>query len=212
VDHEFLRQLAAVAGGKSIQLVKHYHNHLRHAHADILTELDGAFLGIEDNILLGQDVQQGERAAITRAGNVATRQWRDGNLQDIGFVPRRASLGMEFGEPRPDSIPIVLRYGAAPGLQEVAFTVPLPRSSASSVRAAALRQVQGQELLGSGGISSTVQQRLAALRTATPGSIAFTSELSPNEAALVCRNGYRLLGMSRRVPCTMSAPHSSRRI
>jgi hypothetical protein len=111
-------------------MVKHHHHiHQRRRDADILAELDGAFLGIDSNVLLGQDIQQGERAAITRVGNVATQCWRDGNLQDIGFVPRRASLGLEFAEPHPASIPIVLRYGADPGLQELAFTVPLPRAS-----------------------------------------------------------------------------------
>jgi uncharacterized protein YbjQ (UPF0145 family) len=59
----------------------------------------------------------------------------------------------------------------------------------------ALRQAQDQRLLGGGGIPTRARQRLTALRAAAPGSIPFTSDLSPVEAALVRRTGYRPLGL-----------------
>jgi len=101
VDREFLRQLEADAIGQGIQLVKHHHHaHLRHSHTDILSELDGAYLGISEQLTLGQIVGPGEVPAVTRVGDLATKRWHDGHLADIGFVPRRARL-----PPSPDRRP-----------------------------------------------------------------------------------------------------------
>ncbi|HWE61857.1 MAG TPA: heavy metal-binding domain-containing protein, partial [Chloroflexota bacterium] len=241
VDHEFLQQLETAASGQGIQLVKHHHHvHLRHSHTDILDELDGAFLGIDSHAVLGQDAQPDERVAVTRVGNVATQHWREGNLQDIGFVPRRALLGLEFAEPHPQSLPVVLRYHSDGGSsQQATFTLPLPRSALSgdapaipttrprfhlpwrhaspeedAARAAAVqaradlvqrtaevrqaeasRQAQDMQLLGSGALPSMAQQRLAELRGADPEHATFTSDLSPDEAALLRRNGFRPIGL-----------------
>ena len=240
VDHEFLQQLELAAGGQGIQLVKHHHHaHLRHSHTDIQQELEGAYIGIAESVVLGQRADGGP-VAVSRVGNVAARVWRDGNLQDIGFVPRRALLGLEYAEPYPPALDVVLRYSSGlQGTREIDLKVPMPRATASSAapppiaatrprfqlpwrhrspeeeaarqaaaeQQAALaqriqedraaeqqRQTTDLQILGRGGIPSMAQQRLKELREATMET-SFTSDLSPDEAALLRRNGYRPVGL-----------------
>ena len=253
VDREFLRQLEADAIGQGIQLVKHHHHaHLRHSHTDILSELDGAYLGISEQVTLGQVVGPGEAPAVTRVGDLATQRWHDGHLADIGFVPRRARLGLEFGEAHPKQLAVTLGFRTAGGADGLSVQVPLPASTvqaptvprsrppdatpsatppevpapkhrfhlpwhheapeedaakevaarereALAARIAQVRQeAQSRQtadlgLLGRGGIPTMAGQRLANLRRAGPDGATFTSDLSPDEAALLRRNGYRPL-------------------
>lgn len=241
VDHGFLKDLEAAASGQGIQLVKHHHHvHLRHTHADILDELDGAFIGLGTHVVLGQ--REGtEPIAVTRVGNVGTLHWRDGNLQDIGFVPRRVTLGIEYTDPHPQSLEVAIRYSDRQGSpQEIMLPVPLPRATMPGVAAPAVpetrrrfhlpwrhdspeedaakqaaaleraalaqriaenrqaeqqRQIADLQLLGHGGIPTMAQQRLAELRGADPAHATFTGDLSPDEAALLRRNGYRPIGL-----------------
>jgi uncharacterized protein YbjQ (UPF0145 family) len=57
------------------------------------------------------------------------------------------------------------------------------------------RQASDVELLRSGGIPSMARQRLAEIHDADPATAVFSSDLSPDEAALLRRNGYRPLGL-----------------
>ena len=141
VDREFLRQLEADAIGQGIQLVKHHHHaHLRHSHTDILSELDGAYLGISEQATLGQEVGPGEAPAVTRVGDLATQRWRDGHLAEIGFVPRRARLGLEFGNPHPKQLAVTLGFRTRGGADGLSVQVPLP---ASTVQAPTVPRIAG---------------------------------------------------------------------
>jgi uncharacterized protein YbjQ (UPF0145 family) len=57
------------------------------------------------------------------------------------------------------------------------------------------RQNRDLQLLGQGRIPTMAHQRLSELRGADPEHSAFTSDLSPDEAALLRRNGHRPLGL-----------------
>jgi uncharacterized protein YbjQ (UPF0145 family) len=59
----------------------------------------------------------------------------------------------------------------------------------------AWRQREDQARLSQGGIPVEAEQRLRGLAQARPGSLAFTSDLSPDEAGLLRRRGYRVLGL-----------------
>ncbi len=57
------------------------------------------------------------------------------------------------------------------------------------------RQQDDLERLRRGGIPTEAEHRLRELSGARPGDLAFTSDLSPDEAALLRRRGYRVLGL-----------------
>jgi uncharacterized protein YbjQ (UPF0145 family) len=57
------------------------------------------------------------------------------------------------------------------------------------------RQAADLQALAGGGIPTMAQQRLAEIRNADPEHRVFSSDLSPDEAALLRRNGYRPLGL-----------------
>src|SRR5690349_13290915 len=59
---------------------------------------------------------------------------------------------------------------------------------------AARRSAQDLDLLSRGGLPSMATQRLTELRQGAEGGT-FTSDLSPDEAALLRRNGYKVLGL-----------------
>jgi uncharacterized protein YbjQ (UPF0145 family) len=66
---------------------------------------------------------------------------------------------------------------------------------AEARRAAAERQATDLEALGRGGIPVMAAQRLHELRGADPAHTTFSSDLSPDEAALLRRAGHRPLGL-----------------
>lgn len=71
----------------------------------------------------------------------------------------------------------------------------LQRQIAEVRQAGALRQAADLQALGRGDIPTMAAQRLRELRTADPERTVFSSDLSPAEAALLRRNGYRALGL-----------------
>ena len=62
-------------------------------------------------------------------------------------------------------------------------------------RAEALRREADLQSLAQGGIPTMAAQRLSEIRGADPEQSTFSSDLSPDEAALLRRNGYRPLGL-----------------
>jgi uncharacterized protein YbjQ (UPF0145 family) len=66
---------------------------------------------------------------------------------------------------------------------------------AEARQAEALRQAADLQALGRGGIPTMAAQRLGELRAADPERAIFTSDLSPDEAALLRRAGVRALGL-----------------
>jgi uncharacterized protein YbjQ (UPF0145 family) len=62
-------------------------------------------------------------------------------------------------------------------------------------QAAAARQAADLQALAAGGIPTTAATRLSEIRDADPEHSVFSSNLSPDEAALLRRNGYRPLGL-----------------
>src|SRR6185312_9024471 len=62
-------------------------------------------------------------------------------------------------------------------------------------QAAATRQAADLQALAAGGIPATAATRLNEIRGADPEHSVFSSNLSPDEAALLRRNGYRPLGL-----------------
>ncbi len=62
-------------------------------------------------------------------------------------------------------------------------------------RAEADRQAKDHWLLGGGGIPTMATERLSKARGTDPEKSVFSSDLSPDEAALLRRNGYRALGL-----------------
>ncbi|MGH2344260.1 MAG: heavy metal-binding domain-containing protein [Chloroflexota bacterium] len=243
VDKEFLEQLEQAATGQGVQLVKaHHHAHLRHSHDSMLDELDGAFLGYGTEVFLGErSPDQATPAVVSRVGNLDTNQWVEGRFCNLGFVPRRARLGIEFGAEHPVELDAALRIGGTPGGLEIPLRIPLPRVTAAAPMGAAaapiqahrfhlpwrhttpeeeaardaaeqeraalqvrIEQVRREEVqrqtedlrsLGRGGIPSTAKKRLTELRQADPEQATFTSDLAPDELALLRRGGFRPLGL-----------------
>ena len=62
-------------------------------------------------------------------------------------------------------------------------------------RVAAVRRDADLQALAAGGIPATAATRLSGIRAADPERSVFSSNLSPDEAALLRRNGYRPLGL-----------------
>src|SRR6185312_16924132 len=62
-------------------------------------------------------------------------------------------------------------------------------------QAAATRQAADLQALAAGGIPATAATRLNEIRGADPEHSVFSNNLSPDEAALLRRNGYRPLGL-----------------
>src|SRR5579862_6768150 len=62
-------------------------------------------------------------------------------------------------------------------------------------QAEAQRQAADLQALDRGGIPTMAVERLRQLREAGPDHLAFSSDLSPDEAALLRRHGYRPLGL-----------------
>ncbi len=242
VDKEFLEGLEQAATGQGVQLVKaHHHAHLRHSHDSMLDELDGAYIGYGADVFLGERPgNESAPAVVTRVGNVATNQWVEGRFCNIGFVPRRAQLGIEFGAAHPADLDALLRIGGASGGTDIPLRIPLPRVTAAvpvnaaapvkaprfhlpwhhatpeeeAARAAAAqqradmqarieqvrqdeaqRQMEDLQSLGRGGIPSTARKRLAEFRDADPATAMFTSDLAPDELALLRRAGFRPVGL-----------------
>ena len=242
VDREFLEQLERAASGQGIQLVKqHHHAHLRHSHDSMLDELDGAFIGYANDATLGErNPDQSQPAIVTRVGNLATGQWVEGRIGTLGFVPKRAQLGIEVNPEHPPLLDAVLRFSDRSGSTEIPLHIPLPRTTATAAppapapakgsgfhlpwrraapeeaatkeaaaqeRAALAQRIQAVhqaelqrqqtdlQLLGRGGIPTMAHQRLTELLGADPEHATFTSDLSPDEAALLRRNGYRAIGL-----------------
>ncbi|HEY8287131.1 MAG TPA: VWA domain-containing protein, partial [Chloroflexota bacterium] len=122
VDREFLEQLEQAASGQGIQLVKaHHHAHLRHSHDSMLDELDGAFIGYGTEAFLGERTpDESAPAVVTRVGNLDTNHWVEGRYANIGFVPKRAQLGIEFSPEHPPDLDAMLRFrGSSGGDEEV---------------------------------------------------------------------------------------------
>ncbi len=71
----------------------------------------------------------------------------------------------------------------------------LKEETAEARRVAAARQVADLQSLAAGGIPATAATRLSEIRDADPEHSVFSSNLSPDEAALLRRNGYRPLGL-----------------
>jgi uncharacterized protein YbjQ (UPF0145 family) len=71
----------------------------------------------------------------------------------------------------------------------------LQRLSSDRLAAERSRQEQDAGRLQQGGIPIGAEQRLRELAEAKPGDLAFTSDLSPDEAALLRRRGYQPLGL-----------------
>jgi len=242
VDREFLEQLEQAASGQGIQLVKaHHHAHLRHSHDSMLDELDGAFLGYGPATSLGERLpDQSTAAVVTRVGNLDTNQWVEGRYADIGFVPRRVQLGIEFSPEHPADLDARLSFHGVRGTEEIPLRIPLPRVTATAAthtpappkpprfhlpwhhatpedtaaRAAAdqergallarveqvrqdeaRRQTEDARVLGQGGIPTMARQRLTESRQVDPEHASFTSDLAPDELALLRRNGFRPLGL-----------------
>ncbi|HVA88668.1 MAG TPA: heavy metal-binding domain-containing protein [Chloroflexota bacterium] len=61
--------------------------------------------------------------------------------------------------------------------------------------AEARRQTEDARVLSQGGIPTMARERLAELRQADPAHAAFTSDLAPDELALLRRNGFRPLAL-----------------
>lgn len=237
VDHEFLKKMEDLATGQGVPLVTaHHHAHLGHSHDDVLDELEGAFLGIGTEAFLGtrDHVEHGETAhghTIMHVGDVNTRRWLEGESAQLGFIPKRASLGLEFGPHHPRHIDLGLRYKGHDGKTHLlTYNVPLPQQvitpgsfrpgswitslleqetpeqraerealeqRAQEVHEAELkRQAIDLKALGQGGIPMEAQLRLRELgQQADDPNAIFTSNLSPDEMALLRRNGYRARGM-----------------
>ena len=240
VDKEFLQQLEALAIGQGVPLVtQQHHAHLRHSHDSILDEMDRAFTGIAGDAVVGQAA--GMPPCITWVGDVTARRWHDGSTAPLGFIPRRALLGLEYAAPHPDKLDVSISFGAARNNpQEILLQVPLPhevaqqsgapapppqhhfhlpwqhrspedeaareeatrrheelvRQSEQVRQAEIARQAADMQALGRGGIPTGAQQRLRELGTrADDAATFFTSNLDPDETALLRRHGYRMRGI-----------------
>lgn len=238
VDHAFLTKMENLATGQGVPLVTaHHHAHLSHAHEDVLDELEGAFMGIGTDAMLGAagarpGGEHHEHAVVTRVGDLVTRVWHPGEAAKLGFLPKRSSLGLEYALHHPSHMPIELTYRRADAsLAKHAFKVPLPRQLfapgslrpgggwlarlvgteseeqreareeleaqiEANAKAEAVRQTKDLQELGKGGIPVQARERLKEFgKTGDEEGAIFTSNLSPDEMALLRRNGYRARGL-----------------
>ena len=247
VDHAFLRQIESAAAGQGVPLVtQHHHAHLRHSHADILDELDRAFLGVgtearfgSQALLAGPSEPGAADPVILHTAETVTRRSWEGGVGTPGFLPRRVLLGCEYAPVHPESLPIAVQFQAPDHRRhQIIVPVPLPRQAsapptlppsrkpgfhlpwlhrspeeeaaraeADKQRAAQAQQVleihqaetqrqhRDLQLLGQGGIPTQATDRLKEIGSGNGEGLLFTSDLSPDEAALLRREGYNVRGL-----------------
>ena len=96
VDHAFLRQIEDAATGQGAKLVTaHHHPHLSHSHADILEELDKAYMGVGLSATVGEidvDRADSDERVISAVMDVPTKRVWTSGVAPIGFLPVRPSL------------------------------------------------------------------------------------------------------------------------
>jgi uncharacterized protein YbjQ (UPF0145 family) len=248
VDHAFLQQIEAAATGQGVSLVsQHHHAHLSHSHASIFDEIDKAFLGVGTGTRFGEQAWvsspqvSAEGTTITHTTDVPSRRTWDGPVGDLGFLPRRALLGCEYGATHPGTLTIAVQYNSPDGHRhDLLVPVPLPNTAAPApgvpaaakpgfrfhlpwvhrspeeeeARAEAERQRallaqriiddhqaeqerQRKDLvtLAQGGIPIQATERLKELGSDEGDAMLFTSDLTPEESALLRREGFKARGL-----------------
>jgi uncharacterized protein YbjQ (UPF0145 family) len=239
VDREFLERLESEAAARGVALVRqHHHEHLSHAHASMLDELDSLYIG------LGRDVRiEAPEGTLLRAAQLqsplagastgAAPAWQDGAVFTSPFLPRRALLAFEYASPHTGRLPLTFSFTGVEGAaHRFDLSVPLPGADrhgragaaapASTGRGGLLgmlhhktaeeraaqadaaqrarqalaaeqaRQLEDAVALRQGGIPTTARARLREL-AADAG--AFTSDLAPDEMALLRLGGYQARGL-----------------
>ena len=135
VDHEFLQQLETQASGRGVTLVRqHHHTHLHHTHASILDELDTLYVGAGSQVRL-----EGPEGVVLRVGDPTANAWHVGHVYEAPFIPRHATIAVEFADVvgRSRSLDLRLTYvDAHKTPRELTFAIPLPRSTVAQTTAA----------------------------------------------------------------------------
>ncbi len=249
VDHMFLQQIENAAIGQGVSLVtQHHHAHLSHSHASILDELDKAFIGIGLNTKVGDaSLVEGSGNTLADGGHAVTtvidpltrRTW-NGGVGDFGFLPRAATIGIEYAVTHPATLPVAVRFDDSAGqTQQFIVSVPMPKQQPAAgaqpsggllsrlhlpfghhspeedaVRAAdkqrrervaelaiqnhqaeMIRQAADLQALAQGGIPIQAVERLKEIGENDADEILFTSDFTPEEAALLRREGFRARGI-----------------
>lgn len=94
----------------------------------ILDAMDRALIGITLDASLSEELPESQTSSVRRAGHITLNQWVDGQTLPVGFLPRRAMLGVEYAAPHPEVLMVGLRFHRPQNatVYSLRFRVPIP--------------------------------------------------------------------------------------